>query len=75
MTKKSTKIKKAPKTMPMEGLFRLKKYYSEELRRKDKIIDELKNQNELLIKTALKQSRKYMDISEYIKKMRQNKHK
>jgi hypothetical protein len=36
----------------------LKKWYVEEIKRKDKIIEELKKENLLLLKTALKNAKK-----------------
>jgi len=46
-----------------EDYLRLKRYYSDELKRKDSIIEQLKEQNKLLIQTALKQSKKNMELS------------
>lgn len=47
---------------------KLKKHYSEELKRKDKLIDELKEQNTAIMKSALKQSEKLSEITERLKK-------
>lgn len=41
---------------------RLEKTYAEELKRKDKIIDELQSQNEVMFKAALKSSTKIDDL-------------
>ena len=46
-----------------EDYLRLKRYYFDELKRKDSIIEQLKEQNKLLIQTALKQSKKNMELS------------
>ena len=58
--KKAKPAKSAGKAIlkgsPLEELNRLKRWYAEELRRKDRIIDELKQSNDLLMKTALKRS-------------------
>jgi len=40
----------------------LEKWYEEELKRKDKIIDKLKEENIVLMKTALKQSQKLVEM-------------
>jgi hypothetical protein len=55
--------------MPAKEQFeKLKKYYAEELKRKDKIIEELKEQNTLIMKSAMKQSEKLTHLSEKLKK-------
>ena len=46
---------------------KLKKIYAEELKRKDKIIEELTEQNTLIMKSALKQSEKINDLTERLK--------
>ena len=46
----------------------LKKDFYQELKRKDKIIDELKKQNLLLLKTALKQSKRCVELQEASRK-------
>lgn len=56
------------KESPKQELKRLKKYYSEELKRKDKLIQELKEQNILVMKSALKQSKKIAELTEKLKK-------
>ena len=45
---------------------KLKEIYSEELKRKDKVIEELKEQNTVIMKSALSQSKK---IDELTKKL------
>ncbi len=55
--------------MPTKEQFeKLKKYYAEELKRKDKLIEELKEQNTLIMKSAMKQSEKLTHLSEKLKK-------
>ncbi len=54
--------------MTSKELEKLKKYYAEELKRKDKLIEELKEQNTLIMKSALKQSEKLTHLSEKLKK-------
>ncbi len=51
-----------------EQLEKLEKYYAEELKRKDKIIEELKEQNTLIMKSAMKQSEKLTHLSEKLRK-------
>ncbi len=51
-----------------EELEKLKKYYAEELKRKDRIIEELREQNSLIMKSALKQSEKLIYLSDKLKK-------
>jgi len=46
-----------------EEINRLKKSYAEELKRKDKIIEELREQNTIIMKSALKQSEKIEEIT------------
>lgn len=46
---------------------RLRKFYNEELRRKDKIIEELKSEREILIKTALRQAERNAVVSSKIR--------
>ena len=47
---------------------KLKKWYSEELKRKDKVIEELREQNEILIKSALKSSKRIDELTQKLKK-------
>ena len=49
-------------------LKKLKQWYAEELRRKDKIIDELREENTVLMKASLKSSRKIAELTEKLKK-------
>jgi hypothetical protein len=50
-------------------LKKLKKYYHEELKRKDKLIEELREQNTLIMKSAMKQSEKLTHLSEKFRKL------
>ena len=45
-------------------LKKLKEIYDRELKRKDKLIDELKQQNSLIMKSALKESEKLTFLTE-----------
>ena len=51
-----------------EELKKLKKWYDEELKRKDKLIDELKEQNTVLMRASLKSSEKIAGLTEKLKK-------
>ena len=51
-----------------EELKRLKKYYGEELKRKDKMIEDIREQNMLLLKASLKGSEKIDKLTEKLKK-------
>ena len=42
----------------------LKKWYNQELKRRDELIDKLKKENELIFKSALKQSEKIVKLTE-----------
>jgi len=50
-------------------LKRLKKFYEEALKRKDKLIEELRESNNLILKSALKQSEKLTHLTEKFKKL------
>ncbi|MBW2966459.1 hypothetical protein KY342_05130 [Candidatus Woesearchaeota archaeon] len=50
-------------------LKKLKKFYHEELKRKDNLIEELKQENSLIIKSALKESEKLTHLTEKFKKL------
>ena len=52
--------KKKAKTVALDEHERLKKIYAEELARKDEIIDKLREENKLLMKSALKSERNVM---------------
>ncbi len=55
-------------TVPIGDYSRLKEMYAEELKRKDEVIEKLKEENKLLIKSALKQSERNVMLSEKLKK-------
>lgn len=54
---------------------KLKKWYAEELKRKDELIDKLKKENELIFKSALKQSEKIVKLTEKLEKSLKSKKK
>ena len=47
---------------------RLEQTYAEELKRKDKLIEELREENIVIMKAALKQSKKIDDLTQKLKK-------
>lgn len=51
-----------------QELERLNKFYNDELKRKDKMIDELRKDNEIILRTAMKQSEKINNLTEKLKK-------
>ncbi len=56
-------------------LAELKKWYKEELKRRDELIDKLKKENELIFKSALKQSEKIAKITEKLEQSLKSKKK
>ena len=52
----------------MNELKKLKKWYAEELKRRDKTIDQLKEENDILMRTTLKNSTKIAELTEKLKK-------
>ncbi len=46
---------------------KLKKWFKEEINRRDEIIDKLREQNALLLKNSLKQANKVQDLKESTK--------
>ena len=58
-----------------QELKRLNEFYHEELRRKDKLIEELRESNTLLLKASLKSSEKINDLSDALKKSLRDKKK
>jgi hypothetical protein len=58
-----------------QELKRLNEFYHEELKRKDKIIEELRESNTLLLKASLKSSEKINDLSDALKKSLRDKKK
>ena len=51
-----------------EDIKKLKKWYGEELERKDKQIEDLKKEAVLLLKTSLNHSKKIDELTEKLKK-------
>ena len=51
----------------------LKRAYAAQLRRKDNEIDELKRRNDILMRTAMKQNEKLVQMEEYVKKIMKQK--
>ena len=47
---------------------KLKRWYEEELKRKDKIIEDLKEQNTVVMKASLNSSKKLAELTEKLKK-------
>ncbi len=64
---------KAEKETVKEKLERLERYYDEELKRKDKLIGELRRENEVLFKSAMKSSDKIKDLTEKLEETIKNK--
>lgn len=56
------------KESPKQQIKRLEEVYAEELKRKDAIIEELKEQNILIMKSALKQSKKIDELTQKLEK-------
>jgi len=56
------------KLFEKDELKKLKQWYSEELKRKDRMIDELREQNSILMKASLKSSEKIAELTERLKK-------
>jgi len=63
------KSKASKKDKLEKELRKLKEIYDRELKRKDKQIDELKEQNSLIMKSALRQSERLTNLSEKLKKI------
>lgn len=51
-----------------EELKKLKKWYEEELKRRDQLIDQLKQENTILMKASLKSSGRIAELTEKLKK-------
>jgi len=52
----------------MKETEKLKKWYKEELERRDKEIEKLKEKNEILMKASLNSSKKIADLTEKLEK-------
>ena len=48
----------------------LKKWYEEELKRRDKVIDELKEQNTVMMKASLGSAKKITELQEKLKNIK-----
>ena len=55
--------------MTTKDIDKLKKYYEEELAKKDKEIEKLKEENLIILKSALSQAEKVSKISEHARKL------
>ena len=51
-----------------DEILKLKEWYAEEIGKRDRIIDELREQNMLLVKSALRQSERTVQYQEMAKK-------
>ena len=58
----------AKKTVPKEEFDNLKRWYAEEIKRKDERIEELKVHNELLVRSSLKTSERLSMLEDVKKK-------
>ena len=58
----------------MDDIKRLKKWYAGELKRRDKTIDQLKEKNDILMRTTLKNSTKIAELTEKLNKSLKQKH-
>jgi len=55
--------------MPDKKILELRKAYAAQLKRKDAEIEELRKRNDLLMKTAMRQNEKLVEMEEYVKKI------
>lgn len=53
------------KRVPIKEFERLKNYFHEEIKRKDSIIKELKERNEILLKSTIRQAEKTIELNMY----------
>ena len=63
---------KSSKKTPQEEIKKLKQWYAEMLKRKDKEIDELKHTNEMLMKTALKRAETNEQLRAALQELRES---
>ena len=56
-------------TVSKEEFDKLKKWYSEEIKKRDKIIDKLREENNVLLSTSLKQGSKSTEVAEHAKSL------
>ncbi len=59
--------------MHKDGAAEMEKAYEAQLRRRDSEIEELKKRNDVLVKTALRQNEKLVQIEEMIRKLEKEK--
>lgn len=52
----------------MKSAEELERIYEKELKRRDALIDELRKQNDVLVKTAMKQSEKNVELAKQLEK-------
>ena len=57
----------------MTEIEKLREWYKKELEKRDKLIDTLKRENQLLMKTSIKQSEKTQKWVEYVRKVEKHK--
>ncbi len=60
--------KKAETLVPLSEYKKLKKWFEQEIKRKDKLIEELKKENLALLKVSLKRSKEREEMHEKMKK-------
>jgi len=65
------KKKTSGRTVPIEEHHKLKGWYAEMLRRKDTEIDELKQTNKILMKTALRRAAENDDLKAAVAELRE----
>ena len=56
-------------TISKKEFDKLKKWYSEEIKKRDKIIDKLREQNSVLLSTSLKQGGKNAEVTAHAKSL------
>jgi hypothetical protein len=61
-SKESTGTKE---TISVEEYEKLNKWYAEEITRRDKIIDDLRKQNDVLLRTSLRQGSKSVEVTSH----------
>ena len=64
-------LKRGKKEAPQEEIKKLKQWYAEMLKRKDREIDELKQTNEMLMKTALKRADDNEKLKDAVNELRE----
>ncbi|MCF7861429.1 hypothetical protein K9M79_04200 [Candidatus Woesearchaeota archaeon] len=69
MTKNSNSKQAKKSDVSNEEIKKLRKWFKEEIDRRDKIIARLREENNILMKTSLKQADKYIDLQEDMQKL------